>query len=302
RAEAPFSQYHCGFVFGPRINAGGRVGRCSLGAELLTARLEGEAAPLAELMEHHNRERQVIENSIIQEALDLAARENDRSFLLVSGESWHPGVVGIVAGRLKDRFHKPAFVIGFEGENGRGSGRSVVGVDIGAIVRDARDEGLLQTGGGHAMAAGFALSRARLEAFRAWLTAKFQGLESLAGSATELWIDALVSPGGATPAFAGEIGRAGPFGAGNSEPLLVASDVRLVFADIVGQGHVRLRLQGDDGSALSAIAFRAADRPLGQALLRARGERIHAAGFLRAKSWNGRTEAQLQIEDAAAAA
>ncbi|HEX4077376.1 MAG TPA: single-stranded-DNA-specific exonuclease RecJ [Rhizomicrobium sp.] len=302
RAEAPFSNYHCGFVFGPRINAGGRVGRCSLGAELLTARRDADAAPLAALLDHHNRERQAIESAIIQEATDQAARQDNWPFLLVSGEGWHPGVVGIVAGRLKDRFRKPAFVVGFEGEAGRGSARSVPGIDVGAMVRAARNSDILEAGGGHAMAAGFTLRSGQRELFRDWLESGFLRLDVVGAAASDLWLDALVSPSGATPELAGEIDRVGPFGAGNSEPVLAACDVRLAFADVVGQGHVRLRLQGADGSTLSAIAFRAAQTPLGQALLRARGERIHAAGHLRLNRWNGRTEAQLQLEDAAAAA
>jgi single-stranded-DNA-specific exonuclease len=222
--------------------------------------------------------------------------------VLAGGEGWHPGVVGIVAGRLKDRFRKPAFVVGFDGERGRGSGRSVPGVDIGAIVRRAREEGLLESGGGHAMACGFGISLERLDEFRDWLGTLFDGLPRSDDTSTDLWLDALVSPAGATPELALDIGRAGPFGAGNVEPVMAASDVRLAFADVVGQGHVRIRLQGSDGCTLPAIAFRAAETPLGAELLRARGERVHAAGVLRARQWNGRTEVQLQIEDAARAA
>lgn len=299
RVEPPFSSYHCGFVFGPRINAGGRIGRCSLGAELLIAQHDGEAGPLAELLNLHNRERQAIESIIIGEAIDSVALGDDLPFVLASGEGWHPGVVGIVAGRLKERFHKPAFVIGFDGADGRGSARSVPGIDIGAIVRRAREEGILRLGGGHAMAAGFGVSRDGLEAFRTWLGAYFSRLSGPADAAEELWLDALVSPSGATAELALEINRAGPFGAGNAEPVVAANDVRVAFADVVGQGHVRMKLQGADGGALLAIAFRAADTPLGTELLRARGQQLHAAGVLRARQWNGRTEVQLQIEDAA---
>ncbi|HEX4159540.1 MAG TPA: single-stranded-DNA-specific exonuclease RecJ [Rhizomicrobium sp.] len=302
RSEPPFSLYHCGFVFGPRINAGGRVGRCSLGAELLTASAEADTVPLAELLELHNRERQAIETAIIHEAIDLAVQQADSPFLFVSGEDWHPGVVGIVAGRLKDRFRKPVFAIGINKETCRGSARSVPGVDIGALVRAARDLEVIATGGGHAMAAGFSLSAQKMTAFKTWLETRFAAFGARMESTNELWLDSLVCPAGATPELVDEIGRAGPFGAGNQEPVVAACDVRLAYADVVGQGHVRLRLQGGDGAVLSAIAFRAADTPLGQALLQARGTRIHAAGALRRTSWNGRTETQLQIEDAAAAA
>jgi single-stranded-DNA-specific exonuclease len=203
---------------------------------------------------------------------------------------------------LKDRFRKPVFAIGFDGENARGSARSIAGIDVGAAVRAAREEGLITAGGGHAMAAGFSLHVSQLEHFRDWLQNHLGAVDRPDIQANDLWFDALVCPVGATPELVDEIGRAGPFGAGNPEPMLAASDVRLAYADIVGQGHVRLRLQGSDGTTLSAIAFRAADTSLGQGLLRARGERIHAAGVLRRNSWNGRIEAQLQIEDAAAVA
>lgn len=302
RVEAPYSLHHCGFVFGPRINAGGRVGRCSLGAELLVAADAADATPIAELLELHNHERRAIEAVIVGEAIELAARRDDRPFVLLSADGWHPGVVGIAASRLKDRFHKPTFIVGFDKEIGRGSARSVPGIDIGALVRAGCEAGVLQAGGGHAMAAGFSVAPNRIDAFRDWLAAQFENCASEAAPGRDLWLDAVISPSGATPELAGEIDRAGPFGAGNAEPVLAACDVRLAYADIVGQKHVRLRLQGGDGGMLSAIAFRTADMPLGQALLRARGERIHAAGFLRANLWNGRTEMQLQLEDAAAAA
>ncbi|HEY2445307.1 MAG TPA: single-stranded-DNA-specific exonuclease RecJ [Rhizomicrobium sp.] len=300
--EPPFTAYHCGFVFGPRINAGGRVGRSSLGAELLTERNDSEALILAQQLDRHNRERQAIEALIVQEAIGLAANQSDRPYTLVSGDGWHPGVVGIVAGRLKERYRKPAIVIGFEGGLGRGSARSVPGIDIGSVIRRACEAGILESGGGHAMAAGLSLASDRFDAFGEHLAVSLASANDKADCQTELTLDALVSTSGATPALAEEIERAGPFGAGNSEPVLAACGVRLAYADIVGQGHMRLRLEGGDGSRLSAIAFRAAGTALGEALQRARGGHVHAAGFLRVNRWNGRTEAQLQVEDAAAAA
>lgn len=299
RAEPPFSLYHCGFVLGPRINAGGRVGRCSLGVELLTCAGDENAVPLARQLELHNRERQAIEAAILAEAIADAERQDNGAFVFAHGEGWHQGVVGIVAGRLKERFHKPAFVVGFEGEIGRGSGRSVPGIDIGAMIRGARESGIIRTGGGHPMAAGFELSRSETDTFREWLRAQFAGANNAADTTRSLWLDGIVSPAGATAELVSEIERAGPYGAGNGEPVLAACDVRVAFADIVGQGHVRLRLQGGDGTPLSAIAFRAAETPLGRGLLNSRGTRIHAAGSLRVKRWNGRMEIQLQLEDAA---
>ncbi|MBU6299096.1 MAG: single-stranded-DNA-specific exonuclease RecJ [Alphaproteobacteria bacterium] len=296
----PFTAYHLGFVFGPRINAGGRVGRCGLGADLLTATDVSEAAEFAAALDMHNRERQAIEQIILDEAITQAAQQDNWPFLFAVGEGWHPGVVGIVAGRLKDRFSKPTFVAGFEGGLGRGSARSVAGVDVGALVRGAREAGTVEGGGGHAMAAGFSLRPEQAEPFRRYLGEIFANLSGISGDAAALTLDGVVSPAGVTPSLVHDIARAGPFGAGCPEPILAVPDAQVVFADVVGKGHVRLRLAGSDGGRLDAIAFRTADTALGKALLAARGKRIHAAGRLRADAWNGRQRLQLHLNDAAA--
>ncbi len=301
KVSAPFSPYHFGFVLGPRINAGGRVGRCSLGVELLTERDSGAAQSLAAQLDLHNRERQALETMILEEAIGLASLQDNQPFLLAANEGWHSGVVGIVAGRLKDRFNKPAFVAGFEGGMGRGSARSVAGIDIGALVRGAHEAGIIDAGGGHAMAAGFSLQSHQLEPFRAFLAEKFAHAEEALLTAGDLDIEAIVSPAAATTALIDEMSLAGPFGAGNPEPVIVTPDVQLTFADVVGKNHVRMRLVGGDGARLDAIAFRIADTPLGKALLDARGRRIHAVGRLRAEEWQGRSRVQLHLEDAAPA-
>jgi single-stranded-DNA-specific exonuclease len=286
-------------VLGPRINAGGRVGRCSLGVELLTAKTDAEA--LARALDDHNKERRTIESTILDEAMALAGAQTDSAILLVEAEGWHSGVVGIIAGRVKDRFRKPTFVIGFDGELGRGSARSVPGFDLGAVVRAARDDGILETGGGHAMAAGVSLKRERLEDFRAFLTSHNVSAEEHCTAAKEFVIDAIASCAGTTPTLIDDIAQLGPFGAGNAEPLVAFPDVRVAFADVVGRDHVRLQLQGGDGARLEAIAFRSASAPLGQGLLGLRGKPAHVAGYLRADEWNGRRRVRLQVEDAAAA-
>jgi single-stranded-DNA-specific exonuclease len=301
KAQPPFTPYHLGFVLGPRINAGGRVGGCSLGVQLLTSTDRAGADALALRLDMHNRERQALETMVLDEAVAMAANQDNAPFVLASNEGWHAGVVGIVAGRLKERFNKPAFVAGFEGGLGRGSARSVMGVDIGAMVRGAREAGLIDTGGGHAMAAGFSLRPEQVDAFRGYLTEQFAREAAALAGANELDIETVVSPRGAVPELVSEIALAGPYGAGNPEPLVIVPDAQVAFADIVGKNHVRLRLIGGDGARLDAIAFRVADQPLGQALLAARGKRIHAAGRLRADEWQGRARVQLQLEDAAAA-
>ena len=298
-AKGPFTPYHLGFVFGPRINAGGRVGRSSLGVDLLTARDPGQAAEFAAQLDLHNKERQAIEKIILEEAMALAAAQQNAPFLLVTGEGWHPGVVGIVAGRLKERFAKPAFVAGLESGMGKGSARSIPGIDIGGIIRAAAQARVIEYGGGHAMAAGFSLMASQVDGFHRFIQDRFSGTGPALAAANDLYLDAVSSPAGANIALAQEIAAAGPFGAGNAEPLLGLPDVRVAFADVVGAAHVKLRLQGGDGTMLDAIAFRAAGTPLGAGLLAARGRPIHAVGRLRQDDWNGRIRVQLEIEDAA---
>jgi single-stranded-DNA-specific exonuclease len=300
-AKGPFTPYHLGFVFGPRINAGGRVGRSSLGVDLLTTREDDKAGEFAAQLDLHNKERQAIEKLILEEATAMAATQENAPFVLVAGDGWHPGVVGIVAGRLKERFAKPAFVAGFEGGMGRGSARSIPGIDIGAIIRAAGEAGVIEYGGGHAMAAGFSLTTAQLEGFRRFVEERFSGAGPALAAASDLHLDAVSSPAGANVALAEEIAQAGPFGAGNAEPLIALSDVRVAFADVVGAAHVKLRLGGGGGAVLDAIAFRAVNTPLGEGLLASRGKTIHVVGRLRRDDWNGRVRVQLEIEDAAPA-
>jgi len=300
-AKGPFTPYHLGFVFGPRINAGGRVGRSSLGVDLLTTRDADKAAEFAAQLDLHNKERQAIEKLILEEAIAMAATQANAPLLLVTGEGWHPGVVGIVAGRLKERFSKPSFVAGFEGGMGRGSARSIPGIDIGGIIRAASEAKVIEYGGGHAMAAGFSLTAAQLEGFRKFVEAQFSGTGAALAAANDLHLDAVSSPAGANVALVQEIASAGPFGAGNPEPLIGLPDVRVAFADVVGGAHVKLRLAGGGGAMLDAIAFRAVGTPLGEGLLASRGKPIHVVGRLRQDDWNGRIRVQLEIEDAAPA-
>ena len=298
----PFSPYHLGFIFGPRINAGGRVGRCDLGARLLASDDPAEADELAAALDLNNRERQAIESSIVETAQAMAAAQNDKSCLLIAGDGWHHGVVGIVAGRLKERYAKPVFVAGFDAADvGRGSARSVAGVDIGALVRRAKTEGLLEGGGGHAMAAGFSLRRDRLAAFRDYLDQMLEAQRETILVARDLIGDAVVSASGATLALLDDLERAGPFGAGNPEPVFLLPDMLVAYADVVGANHVRLRLTSRDGAAINAIAFREADTRLGQGLLKARGKRVHATGKLRRDDYGGTARVQLHLEDAAPA-
>lgn len=301
KLNPPFTAHHLGFVLGPRINAGGRVGKSSLGVELLTARDPAQASELAALLDLHNSERQALEKMILQEAVAATANQSNAPFILAAGEGWHSGVVGIVAGRLKDRYAKPAFAVGMEGGVGRGSARSVPGIDVGAVVRMAHEQGVIESGGGHAMAAGFSLRADQVSGFSEFLAEEFANASAALAAASELAVDALVSPSGATVALVEEFAKAGPFGPGNQEPLVAVPDAHVAFADVVGKEHVRVQLEDASGGRLSAIAFRVAGEPLGRALLASRGKRIHAAGRLRTDKWNQRVRVQLHIEDAAPA-
>jgi len=304
-AEPPFTAHHLGFIFGPRINAGGRVGRCDLGARLLASDDPAEADALALELDRHNRERQAIEAIILESAHAMAAAQADNPFLLVHGDGWHAGVVGIIAGRLKDRHAKPALVAGFQDNApdavARGSGRSVPGIDLGALIRAARAEGLLEAGGGHAMAAGFSVRRSKLAAFSEFLAGSIEPQRPKIAQAKELVADALLSPSGANFTLFDEVERAGPYGAGHPEPVFLIPDVLLVYAGTVGANHVRLRVVGRDGQGLDAIAFRSAGSPLGQALLKARSSRVHLAGKLKQNDFDGSSKIELHIEDAAPA-
>ena len=293
--------YHLGFLFGPRINAGGRVGESSLGAELLSTNNNDRAKELAQRLNELNLERRQIEEHCLTEAIEQAeAGGIEDELVYVSSDGWHVGVIGIVAGRLKERYGRPACVVGRNGEIGKGSGRSVSGIDLGATVIAARQAGLLVNGGGHAMAAGFTVEQAKESEFRAFLTARISEAVGPTGIVASLHVDGALQPIAATAEFAHTLSRIAPFGSGNAEPRFVLSAARIVKADVVGTDHVRCIVSGEGGGNLKAIAFRSMEEPLGQALL-GRGVPLHLAGHVRVDSWQGRENAQFIIEDAALA-
>ncbi len=298
-SEAP-EAYHLGFVLGPRINAGGRVGESSLGADLLSTEDAGHASELANRLDALNRERQEIEARCLAEAIKQAeAGGAGDGLVFVSSEGWHVGVIGIVAGRLKERYDRPACVVAEDGGIGKGSGRSVPGIDLGAAVIAARQAGLLVNGGGHAMAAGFTVEPVRETEFRAFLAERINQSAGPNGIVARLGVDGAIQPGAATAEFALTLSRIAPFGSGNAEPRFVLPAARVVKADVVGADHVRCIVSGEGGGSLSAIAFRSLEEPLGQALL-ARGTPLHIAGHVRINRWQGRETAQFIVEDAAA--
>jgi single-stranded-DNA-specific exonuclease len=304
-ADGPPKSSHLGFLIGPRINAGGRIGDAALGAKLLALRDSLEARRIAETLDRLNRERQVIEVATLEEAFAQAlmlGAENERAAaIVVAGEGWHPGVVGLVAARLKERFRKPAFAIAFDGETGTGSGRSISGVDLGRVVRGAVEAGIAIKGGGHAMAAGVTLSAARLEEFRSFIESLLAPQVAAARAQEALFVDAALTAAGATPALYTALEQAGPFGPGNPEPIFVFPAHRLVDVAEVGQGHLRWRAKAGDGASLEGIVFRAVGEPLGEALKAAKGVNLHLAGTLTLDRWNGRERVKLRLLDLAPA-
>ncbi|MEP5517055.1 MAG: single-stranded-DNA-specific exonuclease RecJ [Bauldia litoralis] len=303
RLGGPPSPYHLGFMLGPRINAGGRIGDAALGARLLATDDAEASATIAAELDRLNRERQVLETAMLEEAVAEAEAEIGAgpgpAVLVTASDRWHPGVVGLIASRLKDRFQRPSLAIALQPNGlGAGSGRSVAGVDLGRAVRRAVDQGIAVKGGGHAMAAGLTIERGRLADLRAFLSAE----AARAGGAEpmgSLSIDAALAATGATIDMIGLIGRAGPFGAGHAEPVFAFPGHQVGYVETVGNGHVRASLKSPDGTALKAMAFRAADTDLGRALLDSRGQALHVAGSLSADHWQGRSQPSLRIIDAA---
>ncbi len=306
--QAP-TTYHLGYILGPRINAGGRIGDAALGARLLTTDDEVEAQKIAVLLDKLNKERKAIETQMLEEAFadaDRRVTDNpDLPIVVVGSETWHKGVVGLVASRLVERFGRPSCVIAWEkqagsgAEAGTGSLRSVAGVDIGAVVRGAVAAGLLQKGGGHAMAAGLTVVREKLGAVETFFAAELADASSAARARVGLDVDGALVPSGVTDGLMDLIERAGPYGQGNAQPRFAFPSVRVKFAKAVGDAHLRCVLEAADGSRLEGVAFRAIGQPLGDLIQNTGGMPIHVAGALKRDTWGGREKIELTIEDAA---
>ena len=292
-----------GFALGPRINAGGRVGKSDLGVRLLTSTDPEEARAIAAELDRLNEERRAIEMLVTEQAGAEAESQAGRPLIMVSGRGWHPGVIGIVASRLKERFHRPAIVIAEEDDGtGKGSGRSISGVDLGAAVLAAKDTGLLVAGGGHAMAAGLTVAPGGIEPLRDFLQERIAADVEAALGGRALLLDAMLAPGGIAGSLCDALDAAGPYGAGWPAPRVAAGPARLLRPGIVGNGHVRAIACGDDGKSFKLIAFRAAETELGQALLSSPADkRWWLAGTIKRDEWNGGNAAEMHLEDAAAA-
>jgi single-stranded-DNA-specific exonuclease len=298
--EAP-GTYHAGFLLGPRVNAGGRVGKPEYGPQLLSSDDPDQCRTLARYLDEYNQDRKSIEAQVQSQALELVEKDglSNDSVIVVAGEGWHPGVIGIVASRIKDTYQRPTVVIALDKDEGKGSGRSLPGVDMGAAVGAARHSELIVAGGGHAMAAGLTVSRQKIDAFRDFLIHRLSDDVAVASAAATLGLDGALSVDGATTDLIELLEQAGPYGAGNPEPRFALTNVRLVQASIVGENHVRCIMTGREGRGrLTGICFRSLETPLGDTLLSHKGASFHIAGHLRKNAWRGTTTAQLLIEDA----
>lgn len=301
KVDSHITAFHLGYLLGPRVNAGGRVGQADTGARLLATDDVDEAAALAMKLDEFNASRKEIEAAVLCDALEQAEINKDSGdpLLVVSGKDWHPGVIGIVAGRLKERCGLPVCVIALDGGMAKGSGRSVAGVDLGRAVSLARDAGHLFSGGGHAMAAGFTVEEQRLPAFTVFMQNEVRRQLQGESFVAQLNLDGALAASAITVDLITELDCVAPFGAGNDEPRFAVVDVKVGKANVVGTGHVRCFLSGRGGGYVKAIAFNSADSELGRALLTAASRRMHIAGTVRVDNWQGRRSVQLIIDDAA---
>ncbi len=289
-----------GFALGPRINAGGRIGESTLGVRLLTTTDPEEARAIAAQLSQLNEERRAIEAEVQEAAEAQLAGQHNMAVQVISGHGWHPGVIGIVAGRIKEKTGKPAVVIALDDTQGKGSGRSISGVDLGAAIIAAREAGLLIAGGGHAMAAGLTIDPSRLADFAEFLDTRLARDVDRARESQAMLLDLALAPGGLTPELVETLEAAGPYGVGWPAPRVAVGPVRIIKADIVGKDHLRLIVSGNDGRSFKAIAFRAAETEMAQTLLhRSNGRRFHLAGRVKLDDWGHRPAAELQLEDAA---
>ena len=306
RIGEPINTFHLSFLIGPRINAGGRIGDAALGSRLLATDDPVEAASIAETLDRLNQERQQMELEMLAQARAEADAElaggSGPAIVVTASNTWHPGIVGLIASRLKDHARRPAFAIAFSSNGvGTGSGRSVSGFDLGRLVREAANAGLIIKGGGHAMAAGITVERAKLGALRAFFEERAAADVFRLQSEESLAIDGALAAEGATLALLDALEKAGPFGAGHIAPVFVLPRHRLADARAIGTNHIRADLRSQSGGSIQAIAFRAVDTALGEFLFKNRGKTMHVAGSLSANHWNGNRTVQFRVTDAALA-
>ena len=297
KIEGKPSIYHLGFVLGPRINAGGRVGKCSHGANLLLNTDPKNAFKLASEMDQFNKERQMLEKNLLKQILDETKKYLNDPVLVISGTDWHEGVIGIVAARLKDKFNKPVIIISVEGKVGKASARSIEGFDIGSVIIAATQNKVILKGGGHKMAGGFSIDIKNIEKFKDFIFKKFRNINEDLTSDKPLYFDSVIAPTAINLDFYNKVNTLAPFGSGNPEPKFIIEDLRIINGKIVGEKHIKSVLIGKDGSTIKTIAFNAVEKDLGAYLLKKNNKLINIAGKLSLNEWKGQSNVEFIIDD-----
>jgi len=289
--------YHLGFMLGPRINAGGRVGKCSHGANLLLGKNPQNTFKLASELNEYNKERQILEKDLLQKILNETKDYSNDPVLILSGENWHEGIIGIVAARLKDKFNKPVILISIEGDTGKASARSIVGFDIGSVIISATQDNILLKGGGHKMAGGFSIKVEKIDEFKKLIFKKFQTINEDLSKDKPLFLDSIISPSAVNLEFFNKVSLLSPFGSGNPEPRFVIEDVKTISGKIVGEKHIKSILVGKEGSTIKTIAFNAVGGDLGEYLLKKNNKFFNIAGKLSLNEWKGQSNVEFIIDD-----
>ena len=297
KIETKPSIYHLGFMLGPRINAGGRVGKCSHGANLLLNTDPKDAFKLASELDQYNKERQLLEKDLLQKILNATKDYSKDPVLVLSGKNWHEGVIGIVASRLKDKFHKPVIIISIDNNIGKASARSIVGFDIGTVIIAATHEKILLKGGGHKMAGGFSINVENIEKFKNFIFRKFRNINEDITSEKPLFLDSVISPTAMNLDFFNKVNVLAPFGSGNPEPKFVIEDLKTINGKIVGEKHIKSVLIGKDGSTIKTIAFNAVENDLGAYLIKKNNKLFNIAGKLSLNEWKGQSNVEFIIDD-----
>ena len=297
KIETNPSVYHLGYMLGPRINAGGRVGRCSHGAHLLLNKDPKNTFKLATELDQYNKERQLLEKDLLQKILNETSNYSNDPVLILSGSNWHEGVIGIVAARLKDKFNKPVIIISLEGNKGKASARSIVGFDIGSVILAATQEDILLKGGGHKMAGGFSIKVENIERFRNFVFRKFKNINEDLSSKKPLLLDSIISPSAVNIDFYNKVALLSPFGSGNPEPKFIIENVKTINGKIVGEKHIKSVLIGKDGTTIKSIAFNAVDNDLGGYLIKKNNKTFNIAGKLSLNEWKGQSNVEFIIDD-----
>ena len=295
--ESSPSIYHLGYLLGPRINAGGRVGKCSHGANLLLNKDPKNSFKLASELDQYNKERQILEKNLLQKIINEKKDYSNDPVIILSGENWHEGVIGIVAARLKDKFNKPVILISLDGDTGKASARSIVGFDIGSIIIAATQEKILLKGGGHKMAGGFSIQIKNINTFKEFVFKKFRGVNEDLKSEKPLLLDSVIAPSAVNLEFYKKVALLSPFGSGNPEPKFVIEDVKTINGKIVGDKHIKSVLIGADGSTIKSIAFNATENVLGSYLLKKNNKSFNIAGKLSLNEWKGQSNVEFIIDD-----